>query len=311
MAATEAAATPSAEEILEREARTGPRAGLAALLAAVLAVATGIAPQAIYADSPRVYVLDAVRDAAGQDIGRPGLKTAEILFLNDKATALLLAAIGQALMTLLIGYVLLYLHDAATARGATTPRIARPLVLFGAIASAVANVGLQVAVMIRAHDFATSSDQSTQAAHDVLRAGGVLAFSAIGTFGSLAFAGGFVMVALAAMRIGLLTRFVGVLGAIAGVLVVLGPATGSSSFIVESFWLLMLGGLLLGRWPTGMPRAWTEGVAAPWPSQQEIREGRQRARAERAGGGSRAAADEPETGAPDPAAARRKKRKRR
>jgi hypothetical protein len=311
MAATDAAATPSPEEVLEREARKGPRAGLAALAAAVLAIVTGVAPQAIYADSPRVYLIDALRDSAGQSVGRAGLKTAEILFLNQKATALLLAAIAQALMTLLIGYVLIYLHDAATTRGATTPRVARALVLFGAIASAIANIGLQIAVMIRAHEFATSADHSTHAAHEVLRAPAILAFSAVGTFGSLAFAGGFVMVAIAAMRVGLLTRFLGILGAIVGVLVVLGPATGSSSFIVESFWLLMLGALLLGRWPTGVPRAWTEGVAAPWPSQQEIREQRERARAERGGGASPAAATEPAGGDPSSAAARRKKRKRR
>jgi hypothetical protein len=319
MAATEPAPTPSAPEIVARERRAAPRAGLAALAAAVLAVVAGIAPQSIYSDSPRVYVLDAIKDAAGQNIGRPGLKTAEILFLDDKGFSLLLVGIAQALSILAIGYVLLFLLDAAMARGAVVPRVARMAVLFGAVATAVANIGLQLAVMVRAHDFATSSDQSTAAAHDVLNSGLVVAASGVGTIGSLSLAAGFVLVAIAAMRVGLLTRFVGILGAIVGVLLVLGPAlASSSSFIVQAFWLVMVALLLLGRWPSGMPPAWTTGEAHPWPSQQEVREQRERARAARSGGATASAAKEPAgAGAvpaaeePSPATSRKKKRKRR
>jgi hypothetical protein len=145
----------------------------------------------------------------------------------------------------------------------------------------------------------------------------VLAGSAIGLFSGLALAAAFVMIAIGAMRIGLLTRFVGVLGAIVGVLFVLGAATSSSTFIVQTFWLLMVGVLILGRWPTGMPAAWTTGEAAPWPTQQEIREAREARRAERGGGRgggqppSPSASTESQNGAPSPATAARKKRKRR
>ncbi|HEU4974398.1 MAG TPA: hypothetical protein VFT50_04870 [Baekduia sp.] len=321
MAATEAAPQPSAQEVVARERRAAPRAGLAALAAAILVVVAGVAPQAIYSGSPRVYLLDALRDAAGQDIGRAGLKTAEILFLDDKALSLLLVGIAQALAILGIGYVLLFLLDAAMARGAAVAKITRMAVMFGAVAVAVANIGLQLAVMVRAHDFAGSSDHSTAAAHDVLNSGVVVAASGVGTIGSLSLAAGFVLVAIAAMRVGLLTRFTGILGAIVGVLLVLGPAlASSSSFIVQAFWLLMVGVLLLGRWPAGMPPAWTTGEARPWPSQQQIAEQRARARAARGGGkapvgnGGRPAdggGDEPATPAPGPAAARKKKRKRR
>lgn len=327
MAATDVPAKPSADELVARERTGAPRAGVAAIVAAALAVVAGIAPQSIYSNSPRVYLLDALKDAAGQNIGRPGLKTAEILFLDDKGTALLLVGIAQALAILGIGYVLLFLLNGALGRGAQVPRITRMAVMFGAVATAVANIGLQLVVMVRAHEFATSADHSTAAAHNVLNSGLVVAASGVGTIGSLSLAAGFVLVALAAMRVGLLTRFVGILGGLVGVLLVLGPAlASSSSFIVQAFWLLMVGALLLGAWPGGRPPAWASGESRPWPSQQEVREQRDRQRAavaaaraqrQKARGTAPAGdADEPvaaaaATEAPSPATSRKKKRKRR
>ena len=54
------------------------------------------------------------------------------------------------------------------------------------------------------------------------------------------------------MRVGLLTRFMGVLGIIVGVLFII--PLGSSLPIVQAFWLCALGALFLGRWPRGCRR---------------------------------------------------------
>lgn len=311
---------PSTDEILAREAKGRLQVGLGALLAGVLAVVSGVAPSLIYNDFPHVFLVEALRDAAGQDIGRDGLKTAQIFFYDDKAIPLVLIAVAQAITAIGIGFLLVYLLDASTARGATTPRFTRIFVLFGAMATALGALVLQIGVMIRAHDFVASSDHSTAAAHDVLRSGIVVTASGIGGIGNLALAAGFVMVALGAMRVGLLTRFLGVLGAIVGVLIVLGPLSGSPTFIVQSCWLLMAGVLVLGRWPRGTPPAWTTGVAMPWPSQQEVREQRERARGGgggggRGGGGAPAPSPEPvvepSSNGPNGSAAARRKRKRR
>jgi hypothetical protein len=311
MAATEARPAASVPEILERERRTRTGPGIAAIVAGLLALVAGVLPQSIYSDFPRVFVLDALRDAAGQARGRDGLRTAQILFIDDKAVPLLAVAVAQALASLGIAWVLVYLHRAATDRGASTPRPVRLVAMVGGVASAVGALLLQISVMVSASDFAGSSDHSTPAAHDALRGGAVVAGSGIGFVGGLLLAAAFVMIAVGAMRVGLLTRFVGVLGAIVGVLLVIGPATGSSTFIVQTFWLLMAGALILGRWPNGVPPAWRSGEAMPWPSQQEIRERKQAARG---GGPSRpepAAPAAPVTEAPSPATSARKKRKRR
>ncbi|HSD78163.1 MAG TPA: hypothetical protein VLA98_12190, partial [Solirubrobacteraceae bacterium] len=125
-----------------------------------------------------------------------------------------------------------------------------------------------------------------------------------------------VMTALNAMRAGLLTRFMGILGIIVGATVVL-PLDQLG--IIRSFWLAALGALILGRWPAGVPAAWTTGEAVAWPTQQQVREQRERRRREAAGGPSHAPrADappstprpEPRTGEPH-SASKKKRRKRR
>ena len=123
---------------------------------------------------------------------------------------------------------------------------------------------------------------------------------------------GWVVICLNAMRIGLLTRFMGVLGVICGALIVL-PIL-SPLPIVQTFWLGAMAVLLAERWPNGVPPAWTTGEAAPWPSQAEAREAR-RAEMQRRRGDAPEAAPEPEalpsTERPHPAASKKKKRKRR
>ena len=131
------------------------------------------------------------------------------------------------------------------------------------------------------------------------------------------------------MRVGLLTRFMGVLGVIVGVAVA--PILPiDQQGIIRVFWLAALGVLFLGRWPSGMPKAWATGEAEPWPTQQQLREQRDAARAEATRERSPDAARErarragappptaPSPRRPDPAAAgsehsasKKKKRKRR
>jgi hypothetical protein len=102
--------------------------------------------------------------------------------------------------------------------------------------------------------------------------------------GSIALAFAYVIISLNAMRAGLLSRFMGVLGIIVGALIVLPLLPGIP--VVQIFWLGALGMLFLGSWPGGRGPAWETGEAMPWPTAQE-----------RAGV---AAPDEPEPAEPEP-----------
>lgn len=322
-AATEAepaAARPAPDALIERERRERPRAALAAILASILGLAAWILPQGIYSDYPRVTLVSALQDAAGQRAGETGLATPRLLFLHDKATALLGIAILQSLAVIGLGWLMVALFRAARDRGSTVPRISHLLAMFGAVAGTIGALGMQIAVMVKLSDFVGSSDQGTAAAHDALRSNAISGMQAVGQIGILALAAAVIFISLNAMRVGLLTRFLGVLGIIVGGLMVLfGPAgLGAPPFLVQAFWLFMIGLLLMGRMPGGLTPAWRSGEAVPWPSQQELLEARQRAAAARAGGsaGDGAPAAPADGGGaaatlPSPAASKRKRKRRR
>lgn len=84
--------------------------------------------------------------------------------------------------------------------------------------------------------------------------------------GTVALAFAFVIIALNAMRAGLLSRFMGILGIIAGALIVLPLIPGIP--VVQIFWLGAVGALYLGVWPGGRGPAWETGEDDPWPTPQ-------------------------------------------
>jgi hypothetical protein len=188
---------------------------------------------------------------------------------------------------------------ATRARRPELPRVAQYLPVIGAVLSAVATLLSTVATILAVGDFLDGSRTVDDA--DVITESGLLVTAQlINLPGLLALAVGLVLICLNAMRAGLLTRFMGVLGIITGALLVF--PLGSPLPIVQCFWLFMLGMLYLGFWPGGPPPAWASGEAMPWPS------GGQRRR-----GGRSAPEPEPPAAEPLPsrAGSSRKKRKRR
>ena len=77
------------------------------------------------------------------------------------------------------------------------------------------------------------------------------------------------------MRVGLLTRFLGILGIISGVLTVAPQLMPLP--VIQSFWLVRVGLLMLGAVRGGAPPAWCTGNAEPWPSQRRAGAAHERA----------------------------------
>lgn len=272
-----ATSEPTVEETLAWEAEQRPRAGVAAIVAGVATLAGNIIGSVLAGDQPRVLLVDGLRDAAGQQLpSGQGLRAEKVLYYDDHVPALIGQGVSGALGFAMVAVVLGYLFRATQARRPEMPRVAIYLALIGPILYAVATLALQIGVTVEAHDFATGGDLSTQAAHDALSGGLLNAMQFLSFFAILTTAIAFVLVALNAMRVGLLTRFMGILGVITGALLVF--PIGGSPIIVQAFWLIALGFLIFGRWPNGVPPAWATGRAQPWPTQQELREAREAAR---------------------------------
>jgi hypothetical protein len=308
-----AADTPTVEETLAREARGRTGAGVAAIVAAVLTLGGSIGSSIVYKDIPHIPLLRALQNTGiPSGLEKVSLRTAQLTFLDHHSAGLLVTTIALALGSLAIAGALLYLYAAAKARRPETPGIARYAALGGPVLVGVGQTAFIITRVVKAHHFVTSTDHSHQAAKNALEAGAVIAAQTLSTLGALVVALAFVVVSLNAMRAGLLTRFMGVLGMLVGVLFVI--PLGSPWPVVQAFWLLAFGALVLGLAPAGRPPAWESGQAEPWPTQQELREQREAARTG-AAPPERAPAQPAETADAVPAPAQhsssKKKRKRR
>jgi len=303
------------EQQLAWEARQRPRAGIAAILAGLLTLGGEIWTQLIFSDAPRSLFLNSLGRAfePGAVGGAPSGRVTFFEFYDDNAMNLVGAAVARGLGLLALAWAVTFLAAATRAR---RPAFAKPavyIVLVGAALTAIGRVLGAVGVLPLISDF-LDGPRTVDAARDLGSNSMLLMAEFLGRLvGPLALASGLVLVALNAMRAGLLTRFLGILGMITGALIVIpiGPLP-----VVQSFWLFALGALFLGYSRGGMPPAWRTGREEPWPSQKEMAEAR-REQAEAKRGGRAAPAPADENGAePVPAgfahpSSKKRKRKRR
>jgi hypothetical protein len=259
---------PSVEETLAWEAQWAPRAAIVAILAGVATIAGTIISNLALRDRPQVTIFDGLADIANPT-NPHGLLEPLLQHLDDH----LLAFTGGQLITALSGpltaLALIYLYRAVQARNPNFGRGALIALVAGGVASLVGGVVGPTAVAMSISDFVNSADHSTMAAHDALQPSAALTAGLIAFIGRVALGLGLVLVSLNAMRVGLLTRFMGILGILAGAFMAF-PLVQLP--IVQAFWLIAVGILFLGKFPSGTPPAWETGRAEPWPTRQQMLE---------------------------------------
>jgi hypothetical protein len=233
---------------LEWEARAGRLAAIAAFASVAFVLASTIVQASV---------------------GARTTKTSESLRVaHEHSAAITVYAICVALSFLALMPVLLYLYRAAKFRRPEVPSVTAICAILGPILIAVTTIGAIFATLHVANQFVNTGPQTEKHAKDLVRSGALPIFRAVGIPGGLATAIALVLVGLHSMRAGLLSRFMGILGIIAGVLAVIPLAPVP---IVQMFWTAALGLLLLNRWPGGRGPAWEAGETVPWPTAQSRR----------------------------------------
>ena len=229
---------------------------------------------------------------------------------------LITGALGAAAL-LLLPLVLVYLYKVTKYRRPQTPAFVVVLAVVGPVLLGVAGVAYQIDLTHVAKQFVAlpAAQQTKKTADHMLDGNALKIYGLAFTFAGLAVAASLVFINLNAMRAGLVTRFLGVVGIIAGVLFVLGgPAQ-----ILELFWLLAMGVILLDRWPGGRGPAWAALEERPWLSNMETRLASAQSKRETAkgapatsnGNGTSPVEAEADDDGPDPSASRKRKRKKR
>jgi hypothetical protein len=237
------------DEQLEWERRAGRPAGVAAICGAVLLLASGV----LSARGVETHAWDTY------------------LNVDDDPGLVFLPNVVQAFAYLAVAFALYYLARATTARHDQTAAPTRVMAVVGPLAAAASAVLLAFAIVKIAHqvgdvqpppsgnkarddalkDLQTNSNLYTVASYVTLAA-------------RLAFAFALVLGSVNGMRAGTLSRFLGILGIILGVLSVL--IGGFVTFVLAPFWLGAVGLIFLNRWPGGRGPAWDTVEAIPWPT---------------------------------------------
>jgi NADH:ubiquinone oxidoreductase subunit 6 (subunit J) len=246
------------DDRIQQEARVRPRYSVIAGVSGILLLASAVVATA--GPQPKVSEI-----------------TVQLLAFNSRAGAEVAGAVLNAVGLFGVAVTLGFLLSATRARKPEVSDAWRYGALAGGVIAAAGGIAYGILIVTKAHQFATTGQQTYQEANNLLKSGAVVASQYGGLIGVLLLAIGLVLISLNAMRVGLLTRFMGYLGMASAAATIL-LAGSPPALLLEVYWLLALAYLLWGRWPTGVPPAWQSGQATPWPSGAQLRAQRARAR---------------------------------
>jgi hypothetical protein len=267
---------PSSSEIKEQvawETERRTRLAVPAFAGGVLYLLSGIITQSTLNGAPTVGILQGLAPAL-EGVANPTVspRAPEVKFISHHAGPLIAGSVLAALAIAVLTLVLLLLVEATRFRRPETWGPARMLVIAGGAALAVISIAHQIVAAIETHKFATGHDLSNHAVENALTKGAAnLVVDYLSLVAGLSLAVGMIVTMINAMRVGLVTRWMGVVGIISGILIFL-PIGGATLEVVPSFWIVAMGILYIGKWPNGQPPAWESGEARPWPSRAQMRE---------------------------------------
>lgn len=299
----------NAERQLAVEGAQRLRVAGAALVAAIFFFGGQVWFTALSAKDKTVGILQGLAPAfSGKAAAAVDPRTVHEQFIVHNQWPLIAAFVISGIGALAMILPLRYLSGAERARSPAPSTLSGQFALAGPIMYGIFLPAFEISLIIGAHSYLSHSAR-TSAAIDAATGGGLrVALQLILTLGTLLLAVAFIMLSLRSMRVGLLTRMMGIVGIIGGVLFII-PLTPLP--VVQALWLVFFGAMLLGFGGRPLPEAWTAGEARPWPPRQPPppRQGRGQARPSR-----RASAPPvPEPAAPrgpSPSASKKRKRRR-
>ena len=295
------------EQQLAWEGRQRPRAGWSAIVAAVFLLGGFLWWVALLRASPQANYLESLARLGDGPIGeQPSIQVEAMQYTVDNAIGFILSGLLRGLAPVALAYTVTFLAVATRARRPAFPRLAVYMTIVGAVLFFLGTAGAEIERTIAFNSF-LDGPRTVDDARDVISST-TITVALLAYVGQFVTAAGLLLVSLNAMRTGLLTRFLGILGVVAGVVSVFPQLMPVP--LVQAFWLVALGLLLLGRGT--LPPAWRTGEAEPWPSAKESAE-RRRAAEERRQGIVPEAKPKPKAkpaASPHPSSKKRKRKRR-
>jgi len=295
------------------------RLAVPALAGGVLYIMGAVTTTSALSGAPSVGLLQGIAPAIhGEKAAPTSPKVGVLQFISNHAGALIAGALMTAISVVALVLVLAFLHGATRYRRAQMFPATRALIVYGGLAYAIATLVHWLFYVVESKKFIESSDHSASAAEHALTGAAVQIVGAVAVFGGLFLAAGMVILMMNALRVGLIVRWLAILGMFVGLLIFI-PIGGEQLQVVPALWLVFTGILFFGKWPGGDPPAWQAGEAVPWPpggrrgqkAQQQERGSRRKGQAVPTPTPAPQAAADPQSAATVQASAPRKRRKRR
>lgn len=241
-------AVPEGEGQLGWEAHLGPRVGIGAAVGALLVIVSF------------VVQLPLLRHSKNE--------ADYLTSVHKHASAYVLSGILQLLALVAVAGVLWFLCRATKYRRPQVPPIAMVLAIAGPIAFGIIGAIGPFVIKHFAAEFATGLNHTNQHAKDLVGSGSAKTLGLVTPIAGLLFVFAMIMNNVNAIRVGLVSGFIGIVGVIAGILFVIpiGPPQ-----VLLLFWLISVAIVLLDRWPGGRGPAWASGEAVKWPTAMERR----------------------------------------
>jgi hypothetical protein len=270
------ASTREISEQVEVELDRRSRLGVPAFAGGFLFLLSAIIIASVLSSAPTVGLLQGLEPAiSGVADPAESPRAGEVRFISHHAFGLIAGSLIAAISIGVLVMILLLLLDATRFRRPRVWAPTRPLVLYGGIAVAVVSIAHQVVGAIETHKFVTGHVFTAHAVDQALTKGvPTQIVDYVALLAGLALAAGMVSTTINALRVGLIPRWMMILGVFTGLLIFL-PIGGAELQVVPAFWMVMMGILYIGRWPNAEPPAWAAGEARPWPSAASMRAAKQ------------------------------------
>jgi hypothetical protein len=256
-----------------RETEWRARLAIPAFAAGVVYLLSGIITNSVAASAPTVGVLQGLAPVlSGRARTAVSPRAPEVKYISHHASSLIIASAMAAFAIVTLTLVLMLLAEASRFRRPASWAAARPLILVGGIALAVISLAHQVVVATETHSFAVGHDFTNHAVDNALAKSTPNVVSQyLDLLAGLSVAIAMGVIVVNSIRVGLVTRWLGVVGLISAIVIFL-PIGGATLEVIPSFWLVAMGILYVGKWPNGQPPAWESGQSRPWPSRAQMRQ---------------------------------------
>ncbi|HEX8715027.1 MAG TPA: hypothetical protein VF706_05600, partial [Solirubrobacteraceae bacterium] len=236
------------EQQVARETEWRGRLAVPAFAAGVLYLLSGIMTNSVAGGAPTVGVLQGLAPAlSGEASPTVSPRAPEVKYLSHHASSLIISSVLAAIAIATLTLVLLLLADAGRFRRPASWRAARPLILVGGLALAVISIVHQVVLAIETHSFAVGHDFTNHAVDNALaKSAPNIVSQYLDLLAGLSVAVAMIVIMVNAIRVGLVTRWLGVVGIISAILIFL-PIGGATLEVIPSFWLVAMGILYVGK----------------------------------------------------------------